>query len=317
MNETALRPEVPSGPDLFMGMDGGGTKTAAVVIDASGRRVAEGRGGPSNSFHNPPEVLERSVRDAVDAVLKDLNGCIRRVAYTINGEGGLGYLSQRLPGAVHCPVHEPSVGLAAAGVPDDVAAVVVIAGTGSSTHLYVPGQGWRSVGGWGSLLGDEGSAYDIARQGIRRALRALDGRAGDTALTEHLLAYFHLERRAGAGSAVEIAVQSRDHIAGFCVEVGAAASAGDEAAVEIMRQAAESLAFDAAFIARKALQANASFPVVMHGGAFQAGCVITEPFARALRREFPRAQVMLPDVSPAEGAARMALMSYRKETGVG
>ena len=138
---------------LFLGIDGGGTKTASVIIDSHGRRVAEGMGGPSNSFHNPIEIVVQSVQDSVQSALAQVEGpVIRAGCVAPRFEGIVDYLSNALSAAEFDWIGERRAGFAAAGIEREMG-VVIIAGTGSSFHAVRADGTSKSAGGWGSLPG--------------------------------------------------------------------------------------------------------------------------------------------------------------------
>jgi N-acetylglucosamine kinase-like BadF-type ATPase len=301
---------------LFLGIDGGGTKTASVIIDSQGRRVAEGMGGPSNSFHNPIEIVVQSVQDSVQSALAQVEGpVIRAGCVAPRFEGIVDYLSNALSAAEFDWIGERRAGFAAAGIEREMG-VVIIAGTGSSFHAVRADGTSKSAGGWGSLLGDEGSAFDIAVQAIKKGLRAIDGRGPATALSGRLQSFFAQNDDHAFVHATTIARLPRNHIARFAAEAVQAAREGDEAAMRIYEDAARSLGSDAAFVARALFDPGDEFPVVLAGGVFEAGDLIVPVLAETVHAEFPRADVMRTQVSPAEGAARIALWRFEGRDGV-
>lgn len=295
---------------LFLGLDGGGTKTASVLIDSDGGVVARGLSGPSNSFHAPPEIVMTSVREAVDNVLPAASGAIARAACVLPGAGlAADYLTARLSPATVEVISERAAGFAAAGLPDE-AGVVVVAGTGSSIWGLSPSGEERNVGGWGSLLGDEGSGFDIAIRGIRRALKSVDRRCGPSALSGRLAQHFGLHGSEAFTMVINVAKLPREQLAGFAAEVSGAAKDGDQAALEIIQYAADSLAADALFLTRKLFSAGHAFPVVLSGGVFNAGDLIVNPIRDTILRHFPNATVLRTEVPPVVGAARIARDRY-------
>lgn len=301
---------------LFLGIDGGGTKTAAVLIDENGRPVAEGMGGPSNAFHSSPEIVMDSMRQAVDTVLEGVGSPVTRAACVGGHKEWVQEYMQTWAEAVPIEwVSERSAGFAAAGLEEDVG-VVIIAGTGSSFQGRTADGDHLAAGGWGSLLGDEGSAYDIALQGIKRALRVFDGRLDYSALADRLIKYFGSKEEHTFVPFKPIAFESRVKLAGFAVEVAGAAAEDDAAACAILHAAGESLGADALFVASKLFKTDDEFPVVLSGGVFNAGELVITPIREAFAARFPNAVVMRTQVSPATGAARIAKARYEGKSGI-
>jgi N-acetylglucosamine kinase-like BadF-type ATPase len=184
----------------YLGIDGGGTKTEAVVLDGAGNELARAAGGPSNVHSAGQTTTEASLRDVILQVLE-------RAALTVNGVTavGLGMAGVDRPGDREM-VHDiltriarfPNVIItndAEAALVGGVGhrhGVVLIAGTGAFAYgVNARGETGRADG-WGYLLGDEGSAYWIGAEGLRAIARAHDGRGPATELTEALLEHLEL-----------------------------------------------------------------------------------------------------------------------------
>src|ERR671926_137105 len=135
--------------NVFLGVDGGASKTAALVIDESGKSLGTGVAGPSNHLRVGIETAARNIERAVN---KALTGAI-----------GFG------------------------------AGVVVIAGTGSVAFGRNEAGEEARAGGWGPIIGDEGSGYFIARAGLAAIMRAHDGRGPATKMTEILKERFDMK----------------------------------------------------------------------------------------------------------------------------
>lgn len=178
---------------LFLGVDGGGTSTEACVMDHNGNVLGTGRGGPSNINYVSGDELAHSIRTAVNESLKLSGITLGSIAGTCLALAGAGDDNpRRIRRAVlqffgDCPftiVEDTHSALAAAHGEGD--GIVVIAGTGSNCFGVKNGR-YAAAGGYGALLGDEGSAYSIALSGLRKVMRAFDGREPSTPLTDLFL----------------------------------------------------------------------------------------------------------------------------------
>lgn len=181
--------------DLILGVDAGGTRTRAVLASLTGNVLGIGQGGPANSRTGSFEPAAAAVRAAVRQALDGHRG--ERVRAVCIGSAGLEHPGseaegRRLLGDAVDPdlvLLDTDAYIAWASAHAAGAGIVVIAGTGSIC-LGVDAEGRRvRVGGWGPRFGDEGSAYAIARSGIRRALEVLDGRSDDGAFLEALRSF--------------------------------------------------------------------------------------------------------------------------------
>jgi len=294
---------------LVAGVDGGGTKTEGVILNEAGGVVACARGGGVNLHFGCLEGCERSVAEGFSQLASavDREQVVRIYSVMLADIPSLrSYIQQAFPHAEWRGAHEHRAVLAAGGVLEPYG-IGVVAGTGSSTV------GWRdehrhaSVGGWGMLLGDEGSATDIAIQALRAVVRAVDGRGESTILREEMVDYFGLKHPWDITRRVYRDNLPRHVLAGFAVRVSHAADAGDRVAQRILREAGETLGNDVLVVARKLFTPEEAFPVVLGGGVFRAGEWVIAPLRERVLAEYPKAQVILPNVSPAVGLARLAL----------
>jgi N-acetylglucosamine kinase-like BadF-type ATPase len=179
-----------SGP-RYLGIDAGGTKTVALAGDER-RVLGRGSAGPANPSLVGTEAALAALTQAARTALAEAASPQAGVAMAWIGGAGAwpatGELRTRAAQAVGASrvefSHDGRLLLAAAGVEEGIA---LVAGTGSSAYGRVRTGAEVTVGGWGHLLGDEGSGYDIARAAMRAATRAIDGRGPETALVPALL----------------------------------------------------------------------------------------------------------------------------------
>ena len=167
---------------LFAGYDGGGTKTACVLTDETGRILGSGLGGPSNYLYCGREVAAESVRTATAQAFADAQLPLQRLDTAYMASAAI--LIQH--GDAHVPFFSTCIDADHVICESDIyniwfgsvrerPAVITIAGTGSITYICSL-EGHLRVGGWGPLLGDEGSGYDLGLRALRLACRMYDGR---------------------------------------------------------------------------------------------------------------------------------------------
>ena len=177
---------------MLICMDGGGTKTEALLVCEDGRVLERRLGGPSNpnALGAGPAVTQ--VKALILALLKEHGGGEAPISAVFLGLSGAGMkaarapfeemLQKTLPNAQSTRVGSDALGALSSGVRKRDG-VVLIAGTGSAAFCR-RGRELFQTGGWGQLIDDAGSGYDIARKGFRAVLRAHDGRAPQTALSK-------------------------------------------------------------------------------------------------------------------------------------
>ena len=185
--------------------------------------------------------------------------------------------------------------------------VVIISGTGlDCVRTERQNEAARS-GGWGYVLGDEGSGYWIGRAALRAVLRAADLRGSRTVLTRLLLDHFQV-------SEPQLLLHEVYHHHLKPAAIGALASCvqtafreGDEAAAGILRGAADELEGSALSVARRLDLTAEPSAFILSGGIFRAVPWLAEELTRRLPRSAPHSTTRLLEREPAEGAVTLAL----------
>lgn len=298
---------------LVAGIDGGGSKTEGVIVDEAGMVVARAHSGGVNLNFVSMEECQRSVQEVLSQLAQQADGTqvVRLYSVMLPDIAFIRHLvTQAFPHAEWRGASEHRAVLAAGGILEPYG-IGVVAGTGSSTVGWRGEERHAGVGGWGMLLGDEGSATDIAIQALRAVVRSIDGRGEPTTLREQMTDYFGLRHVYEITHRVYRQDLPRHTLAGFAVRVSQAADAGDAVAQRILREAGETLGNDVVVVARKLFAQDEPFPVVTGGSVFRAGEWVIAPLRERVLAEFPRAQIILPSASPADGLARLALKELK------
>ena len=255
---------------LFAGFDGGGSKTVCCLADEQGRLLGLGQGGPLNYLFCGKDVAARSVREALNGAFAaaglethPLAGCFVSSAALLLGHGDF-----------HKPFFEECLAAAQLDCDSDILpvwfggagtdpAIVVIAGTGSIAYGCSP-QGFTRVGGWGPLLGDEGSGYDLGRRALQLAARMADGREPlEKLFLKEILRFYRIDTPHDLISAVK-GENSREKIAACAKIVTLLDQQRSPAAALLLEQTADELALLCTVAARKS--GREELPVVLSGG---------------------------------------------------
>jgi len=295
----------------YLGVDGGGTKTEALIADARGHILGRGMAGPANPYF----VGRRSARAALRRAVR----AARRAA----GHVPLAAAALCVPGLRQ---YAKAAALAPAlGVPEATLLVegddrstfygalggdcgaVVLAGTGSFAMGANRAGEWASVGGWGPILGDEGSGYWIGLQALRAVILAWEGRAPQTMLTPLLLGHLGLTDVAALRPRIYGERQTQRTISGLVPLVAQAADAGDAPAAAIIAEAGRALASLGVTVVRRLALDSPDYALVLAGGVSRLGPRLHEPFQAAVRAECPAITLRQPRFSPAVGALLLAL----------
>jgi N-acetylglucosamine kinase-like BadF-type ATPase len=297
-----------------LGVDGGGTKTRAVILDQNLDVLGESVAGPSNPLRVGVAGAAAAIREAVEKAC-DASG-LRRADLVAAEIGLAGVRRPALRARMHdvlnglglrdlLVVSDAEIALYAAteGAPG----LIVIAGTGSIC-CGINARGKQAcAGGWGPLAGDEGGGAWIARRGLRAIAYASDGRGPATSLSAAAGKYFRVSNPIDLSTAIYAPAVTNEYLAGFGKYVIQAAKAKDRVAREILVEAGKELGLAAATVIRNLKLQREAFPVGYVGGVFAAsGELVLSRLRTALLDVAPRAFLTPPKFSPAVAAARMA-----------
>lgn len=302
---------------LYLGIDGGGSKTRFAAIDASGRLLAEAQLG--TTYH--PQVgldgVRATLAEGVGQLLAQVQRTPADVAQAFFGLPAYGEDSRATAALQDIPAQvlghrryacDNDMVCGWAGSLACADGINVIAGTGSMGYGR-RGAAAARCGGWGEAFSDEGSAYWIAIQGLNAFSRMSDGRLPRGPLHALLREHFRL-----GGHDLDICAHvygegagSRGDLATLSPLVARAAQAGDTVAAAIFERAGQELAAIAAAL-RVALgfEAGEPVPVSYSGGAFSAGELLLHPFRLALQASDRGFELRVPLHAPHYGAALYA-----------
>ena len=299
---------------FVIGIDAGGTKTVGLLTDETGEPRSRARAGGANLLVHG----ELEVEKVIYQILQDLDPpeAVSAVCLGIAGADRPGQadlvrgMLQRLGLRAGVRVVNDAHIALVAGAPDGVG-IVVVAGTGSIAY-GVDGSGASArSGGWGYLLGDEGSAFWLGHAALRAGIRAADRRGPATSL------YSRICERLGLNGAAELVSWfydqelSRHRVANLAELVEEAANDSDETATSLLDQAAYHLSRAADSIEQQ-LRFEGDYPLVLAGGVFKACPSVADRFSDAF--EGPQAKVEVLEGDPAEGAVTLALQELGRDS---
>jgi glucosamine kinase len=306
---------------FVLGVDGGATKTLAAVLDLDSGRLHLGHGGPSNEDAVGAAAAVQALLTASDEAIERAGVSVQQLGAAVLAVAGTD------TDAVAEHLHAARAGgwivindvvaawAAATGAGPGVAA---IAGTGSNV-FGVGGEGdgmraWRA-GGWGHLLGDEGSGYWLGVQSIKAALSDREGSGPATALSQAAPAFFEQPSVEAVAARVYSKPLTKGEIAAFGIETAKLAEQGDAVARGLYERGAGELAQQiAAVIGQTGLQGE--FPVGLIGSAFKAGPVFVGPLTRAIHECAPHARVQTVEMAPVGGSLVLAARACGRERDV-
>ncbi|MEP6741552.1 MAG: BadF/BadG/BcrA/BcrD ATPase family protein [bacterium] len=297
-----------------VGVDGGGTKTHAVILDLNLKLLGEGIAGPSNPLRVGVVKAAAAIREAVDTACEAAR--LRRTDLVAAEVGLAGVRRLELRARMQDALKSISIGevvivgdadIALYGATEGEPGLVVIAGTGSICCGRNARGKQACAGGWGPIAGDEGGGAWIARRALRAIAHATDGRGLATSLSNAACSYFHVTNPEDLSTAIYSPSTTNEVLAGFGKFVIEAAKAKDRVANEILFEAGKELGLAATAVIRKLKLEQESFPVGYVGGVFTASDdLVLSPLADAILKTAPRARLRPPKFPPAIAAARLA-----------
>ena len=291
-----------------LGINAGGTRTVCLLADDTGAVKAEAR-GPGANLQSAGELeVEKVLHLLIDQALGTATPpsviCLGMAGVDRPGDADtVRSILQRIGHRARILVVNDALIALEAGVPDRPG-TVVIAGTGSIAYGRDSHGHAARAGGWGYVLGDEGSGYWLGRQALRAVVRAADGRGAQTALTALVLEHYRVAGPRDLVHAIYAGDMRPATIAALARSVGAAAAAGDGVACHLVGAAARELAAAAVSVARR-LDIPAA-PILLAGGALLNLELLTARVEDELASQLPHAPTQRLTADPAVGAVRLA-----------
>ncbi|QQO08482.1 N-acetylglucosamine kinase [Breznakiella homolactica] len=305
-----------------LGIDSGGTHYRVLAVDENGQKLGEYSGGTCSHYYFPREEMVRGINENIDRCLETFGGRREDCRYIVCGTTGLDSKEdeailieayESLAG-FSCPVYcINDAELAHHTVTGGVGALV-ISGTGSIAFGRSSDGRSARTGGWlFSIMGEEGSGSWVSRMALRHLGNCLDGAAERGPLAELVSAETNVHtHKELMDLAVAIGTPPwREPKLGALVDK--AADAGDPYAAEIITKAAhEIFKLAETIVTMLQLDAEPDFKIGIWGSNIVNSRRHREIFTGLIGQRFPRAAVILPSKSAAQGAAELALDRLKK-----
>ena len=295
-----------------LGIDAGGTKTVCLLADGAGTVVSSARGPGANLQAQGELEVEKVLHEVMESALAGRRIAPAAICLGIAGadrpddatimRGIMRRIGYKSPTVI---VNDALVALTAGA--GDGPGIVVICGTGSICYgRNEQGQAARS-GGWGYILGDEGSGYWIGRRALGAVVRHADGRGPATTLSARVLQHFRVRGVPDLVQEVHLRDPRRHRVASIVEAVQAACDEGDVVARDIVDRASDELVNAAGSVAERLSMRGLVFPLVLAGGVLRAVPSLREQLLARLPDVAPRSLPRLLTDEPAIGAVRLAI----------
>ena len=310
-----------------LGIDGGGSKTVCVLMNDLCQVLGRGETGPSNyqsiGIEATLQSIQSAIHNAVEAAIITNTVNIDAICLGLAGIGRAADIEvvkglvQQLQDNKSLPITwalQPAnivicndALIALVGGIGQPVGIVVAAGTGSIVLGRNHQGNTKRVGGWGYILGDEGSAYKIAIAGMNAALKSYDGRERSTSLLKDFKQHLDLESIEYLIEVVYRREWGVKQIAALAPVVDFAAASGDIVANIIIDDAVKELVKATSTVIDGIFNADSVLEVVTTGSVWRGRCKMHERFAASLVKKFPEVKVIFPRYEPAYGAGLLAL----------
>lgn len=296
----------------YIGIDGGGTNSRLLAVDAQQNVLYQASGTSTNMASNSKQFVKDSIVALLDGCWK--KGGLRKAGCAglcigsagLDSESSMAAMREIIEGlGFSCPITvvNDSV-LALSAATQTCAGVIVISGTGSIACGMAEDGSIVRCGGWGHLLDDGGSAYWIGKEALRRSLMSYDKRESETVLCEHLpkaLGVAHIT------DCVEYIYSdfNKTKLAELSILVNEAAKDGDAVSLSILRDAAKELAGLAQAVIHRI---EHHIPVVIvSGGTILNNDILFQKFQQAMHKINPRIEIQKMQQDPVWGAVYLAM----------
>ena len=289
---------------LLIGIDGGGTHSTAAAAWPDGRIAAVAYGDGLNFYNVGVDVVKRRINAMVQELCEKAGAPLLRVCV------GMSALDGPADEATHALFTSDVIArdqldlqsdayIALAGFARGEPGMIVICGTGSMLLLCGSDGEQHVSGGWGYLLGDAGSGYTLAREGLLSAIDACEGLAPATPLETLACRYFDAPTLRQTIDRIYAPDFTPDRLAGFARHVLEEAARGDSAACAILKHNMDRLARQAAHLLTKEPTARR---VGLYGGIFAHSAEARAAFTKTLQALSPQAEVSFLSSPPEIGA---------------
>ena len=302
--------------NIYLGVDGGGTKTEAVLIDWDGKVLAKGDAGGSNpaifgikkSLDNIVIAIQKTLKNFPDTA--DIPTCLAIAGVNTEKEAANFLTAALFHSALSKIISKNSIAVndtqaALRAGTNDKNAVVLIAGTGSNCFgINESGQSAKS-GGRDFILSDEGSGYAIGLSVLKTVTKMSDGRESQSVLKDLLFSHLKINSIDQLTEIVNSKPWNKTDIANVAPQAEKATKRGDRLASEIIKTAAGELVLLIKAVAEKLDLKNKEYTIVTTGSVFNIA-EMTRLVKEKVLEFNPKVEVVKPKISSAYGAALLA-----------
>lgn len=252
----------------FLGVDGGGSKTTAVVYSSEGKYICSAVGDSINYCSVGLENARQAMSEIINRLSVNEFDCAVIGSAALNSRASAEETESFCGGIINSKkvIMDSDLYIALEATDSEGECAAIISGTGSMAVMRNSDGEIKTAGGWGYILGDEGSGYSIGLSGIKAAIRGFEKSAPETSLTRKCLEYFEIDNIYDLIDLYYNKSVSRKITAAFAKEVISSADGGDKVAKKIVESEAKSLSETALSIINNS---DKNIKIGLWGGVFQ------------------------------------------------
>lgn len=304
-----------------LGIDGGGTKTTAVIAGAEGKVIAESTSGASNflsvGVQRAIENLNRTISGAIENAGADSNMIFESSCFGFAGFNvpddikiyreivGNNELTKHLNQNKLLIYNDTRIGLEAGSSAKDK--IIIIAGTGSNCSGINHSGEEAGSNGWDYILSDEGSGYEVSVKALRAIMRAYDGRSEKTMLSGAVLGELGLDNETDIVSWIYGEPFSKERIGRFAKQVCKCAYGGDGISQKILYGEAMESVLSVVTVVERLRLSKKEFDLVFVGGLFKCEKYFKDIVMIKLKERFGGISFKPLVANPVEGAVKLAI----------
>jgi glucosamine kinase len=303
---------------VYLGVDGGGSKTRSLLVDANGQVIGSGIAGPSNVHHIADATLRDTLRDLIDQATANLDLDRIELAAACFGLSGLSTTEAKARlGSVLLeleltPTHGISIitdaEIALTGAFAGATGIILIAGTGSACFGKDTEGQLHRTGGWGSIADDAGSGSWMGQRALQSAVRQADQREEQTELQHEIFKQLKIESLDEIITRLHQPTLSKAELAALAPSVLNLAKAGDTAASAIIDDAITELATLVQTTQQKMQSSETRLALL--GGLFEGSDYFVTRFGQQLADTGSPIQIVRPQLPATAGAV---LEAYKRQ----
>ncbi len=293
----------------YLGIDGGGTRTTASVCEENGALVCKVKGKTINFYSVGMETARKNLSDIMNDVHKKIGDITFKSAFigcsaldnradeeTVNALCGGIIRSDKI-------TMDSDTYVALFSGESSVSRAVVICGTGSMVTGIEDNEKTYTKGGWGHVIGDGGSAYSIAVEGLKEAVTLFDENEFDSPLVKSAQRYFETDNLRRIIDEIYSENTTKDIIADFAKCVSFEAEKGDTVSIAIIKNECNKLLRTVYSLLN---EMNSCEILYLYGGVFQNNALFIEYFVESVKEKYPSLKTELLKIPPEEGALKIA-----------